>query len=73
MRRFTSKPLFLAGHSRGGAAVIWVANLLKRDAIEVDGMFLLDAVDRTASLKSVEKIPGNESSSLMHCATGRWP
>jgi hypothetical protein len=54
------QPLFLAGHSRGGAAVISVANLLKRDAIEVDGMFLFDAVDRTASRsKSVETIPRN--------------
>jgi Uncharacterized alpha/beta hydrolase domain (DUF2235) len=56
------QPLFLAGHSRGGAAVVWVANLLKRDAIEVDGMFLFDAVDRTTSprwLMSVDRIPAN--------------
>lgn len=56
---FNKQPLFLAGHSRGGAAVIRVAQLLKKDGRKVDGMFLFDAVDRTASKNEVQQIPRN--------------
>lgn len=51
--------LFLAGHSRGGAAAIFVAQALKSRGIEIDAMFLFDAVDRTLNFRSAEYIPGN--------------
>jgi hypothetical protein len=61
------QPLFLAGHSRGGAAVILVAQLLDYITEElsgnrasfIDGMFLFDAVDRTDDVMNVQKIPKN--------------
>lgn len=51
--------VFLAGFSRGGAAVIHAARLLKEDGIPIKGLFLYDAVDRSFSVKSVKSIPGN--------------
>jgi len=57
---FGKRMLFLAGHSRGGAAVILIAQALKKDKIFVDGLFLFDAVDRTDStLIAVQTIPRN--------------
>ena len=56
---FREQPLYLAGHSRGGAAVIHVAQLLKKAGYWVDAMFLFDAVDRTVSKKQVQLIPRN--------------
>lgn len=55
------QPLFLAGHSRGGAAVIRVAQWLKADGIPVEAMFLYDAVDRTVldPLVDVQVVPAN--------------
>ena len=43
----TAKPIFLAGHSRGGCAVIYIAQKLKEKGINVKAMFLFDAVART--------------------------
>ena len=40
------KRIFLAGYSRGGAAVVYTASLLALEGIAVDGLFLFDAVDR---------------------------
>ena len=40
------KRIFLAGYSRGGAAVVYAASLLALEGIPVDGLFLFDAVDR---------------------------
>jgi hypothetical protein len=57
--RLGREPLFLAGHSRGGAAVIRIAQLLKPNNIEVKAMFLFDAVDRTLSGTKVQLIPSN--------------
>lgn len=57
--RFGKEPLFLAGHSRGGAAVINVAQQLKAQGHVVNAMFLFDAVDRTLSKKDVQLIPRN--------------
>lgn len=57
--RLKTEPLFLAGHSRGGAAIIRVAQLLKTKRIPVKAMFLFDAVDRTLNGRSVEEIPCN--------------
>lgn len=51
--------LFLAGHSRGGAAAIFAAQALKPHGIEIDAMFLFDAVDRTVNFRSAQSIPGN--------------
>lgn len=51
--------LFLAGHSRGGAAAIFVAQALKKNNVEVEAMFLFDAVDRTVNFRSAETIPAN--------------
>lgn len=46
-----AKAVFLAGYSRGGAAVIEVAKWLKeRDGIPVECLILFDAVDRTDTL-----------------------
>ncbi len=46
----TAKPIFLAGHSRGGCAVIYIAQKLKEKGINVKAMFLFDAVERTVAL-----------------------
>jgi hypothetical protein len=51
--------IFLAGHSRGGAAVVRVAQILAAQDIEVEAMFLFDAVDRTVFLPDVQTVPGN--------------
>ncbi|NDR56308.1 alpha/beta hydrolase [Aliiruegeria sabulilitoris] len=42
--------VFLAGFSRGGMSAILASNLLGEKGIVVDGLFLLDAVNRTFSL-----------------------
>jgi pimeloyl-ACP methyl ester carboxylesterase len=59
--------LFLAGHSRGGAAVIYAAQDLRERGIDVDAMFLFDAVDRVFDwrrpLRKADEIPGN----VRHC------
>lgn len=39
--------IYLAGHSRGGCAVIYIAQKLKEKGINVKAMFLFDAVERT--------------------------
>ncbi len=51
--------IFLVGHSRGGAAAIYMAAELKKLRIPVAAMFLYDAVDRTLSFSNLDKIPGN--------------
>lgn len=57
-------PLFLAGHSRGGAAVIFAAHELNKRKIPVDAMFLFDAVNRTGNLfRDADTVPGN----VAHC------
>lgn len=58
-----SEKLFLAGHSRGGAAVIFAAKILKAHGIEIEAMFLFDAVDRTLNIRSANAIPEN----VRHC------
>lgn len=58
-RQAPRSPIFLAGHSRGGAAVVRVAQMLGEQGIVVDGMFLFDAVDRTIFLDSVQEVPKN--------------
>ena len=50
-------PLFMAGHSRGGAICIDAARQLKREQLSVECMLLLDAVDRSSCQASM--IPGN--------------
>lgn len=52
------KRIFLAGYSRGGAAVVKVCDLLQDRKIPVDGLFLFDAVDR-AVLITPNFIPKN--------------
>jgi pimeloyl-ACP methyl ester carboxylesterase len=42
-----AEPVYLAGHSRGGAAVIAAAQRVRR---KIAAMFLFDAVDRTVDL-----------------------
>lgn len=44
------EPVFLAGYSRGAATVVEVAARLQREGLEVEAMFLFDAVDRSARL-----------------------
>ncbi len=50
--------VFLAGYSRGGAAVIQAAHLLKAKKINVHGLFLFDAVDRSLTIDKTY-IPSN--------------
>jgi hypothetical protein len=50
-------PLFMAGHSRGGAICILAARHLKHENISIECMLLLDAVDRSGSHAAV--IPSN--------------
>jgi thioesterase domain-containing protein len=58
-RQKPKSKIFLIGYSRGGAAVVRVAQMLDRFEIPVEAMFLFDAVDRTIFLPSVETVPGN--------------
>ena len=56
------KQLVMAGHSRGGAAVIEAAyQLMERDGVQVDLMLLFDAVNMTSSpgLQRTHTLPGN--------------
>jgi hypothetical protein len=50
--------LFMTGYSRGGAIVIDTARLLARHNIQIEAMFLFDAVDRNPFLVGGE-IPSN--------------
>lgn len=50
--------VYLTGYSRGGAGVIAVASRLAEDGVNVDGMVLFDAVDRSLAIDSSE-IPRN--------------
>lgn len=55
-----AEALFLAGHSRGGAAVIFAAQELRRHKVAVEAMFLYDAVDRTFNnRRDADVVPGN--------------
>lgn len=49
-RNAGKKGVFLAGYSRGGAAVIEVAKWLKAENIPVDCLILFDPVDRTGQV-----------------------
>ena len=53
--------VFLTGFSRGGASCIYASHLLADDGIEVEGLFLFDAVDKTPwfLMKNNAVIPGN--------------
>lgn len=52
------KKVFLVGYSRGGAACIQAATWLNDLGLQVDAMFLFDAVDRDVIL-DCSRIPGN--------------
>jgi hypothetical protein len=54
-----SAPIYLAGHSRGGAAVIWAAKILDAANVSIKAMFLFDAVDRTTYNVDLTLIPKN--------------
>lgn len=47
-------PVVLAGHSRGGAAVIYLARKLQKDGIQVSAMVLFDAVRRALQKSPTE-------------------
>lgn len=51
--------IFLAGYSRGGAAVIDVCNRLYRMGIRVDCLMLYDAVDMSTRMTNVQMVPPN--------------
>ena len=51
-------PILLTGYSRGGAAVIAVAQQLKRRSVPVAAMMLFDAVDRAPTVET-RAIPNN--------------
>jgi hypothetical protein len=59
MRQSPKTPIRLVGYSRGGAAVVMVANMLAERDVAVDAMFLFDAVSRTTSFTDVDTVPGN--------------
>jgi len=52
--------LMLAGHSRGGCAVILAAKRLQAEGVKIAAMFLFDAVDmQGADMSLSREIPGN--------------
>ncbi len=57
-RRDPSVKLMAAGYSRGGSAVIMAAEMLQREGIKVDSMFLFDPVARHI-YKGGETVPDN--------------
>lgn len=57
-RQRGDKKVFLAGYSRGGAIAIDAAMLLARADIEVEAIFLFDAVNRSTELRA-SAIPDN--------------
>jgi hypothetical protein len=63
--RSDAAQVFLGGYSRGAAGIVHVAYLLEDMHIDVDGMFLFDAVDRSVhigdSLRAgnVDVVPAN--------------
>ena len=58
-RQRPKSSIFLVGHSRGGAALVRVAQMLDEKGVAVEAMFLFDAVDRALFMKSVETVPKN--------------
>jgi|WetSurSiteA1Bulk_404760.scaffolds.fasta_scaffold00107_2 hypothetical protein len=56
--RFANPPITLVGHSRGGAACIYVAHKLKTLKININAMLLFDAVDRALGFDA-DVIPSN--------------
>ena len=48
--RDDSRKLFLGGFSRGGAAIVVIANKLAKKGIPVQEMYIFDAVDRSGSM-----------------------
>jgi len=65
------EPLFLAGHSRGGAAVIYVAWQLKKSGHSVDALFLFDAVERSATRQNTPLRGGKISISYRRTSKSR--
>ena len=51
--------VFMAGYSRGGAAVIDACHRLQDKGIPVQGLLLFDAVDRSYTVERTETIPAN--------------
>ena len=58
-RKDPKEPIYLAGHSRGGAAVIRVAEKLGERQIKVKALFLFDAVNRSLDVTFDDHIPPN--------------
>jgi len=52
----SASPLFLAGHSRGGASVISIAFMLRDRNVDVEAMFLFDAVNRTQPVTAIRLV-----------------
>ena len=59
--RDDSRKLYLGGFSRGGAAIVAIANKLASKGIPVQEMFIFDAVDRSFTMDNAltAAIPGN--------------
>lgn len=51
--------IFLVGYSRGGSECVFLAHLLQRAGLQVEAMFLFDAVNMTVDLRQYKKIPSN--------------
>jgi hypothetical protein len=51
--------IFLVGYSRGGSECVFLAHLLQRAGLQVEAMFLFDAVNMTFDLAPYRKIPSN--------------
>lgn len=50
--------IYLIGYSRGGAAVLKIAQMLARQDIPVTAMFLFDAVDQS-TIRGLDSVPAN--------------
>jgi hypothetical protein len=57
--RIKNYRIFLVGYSRGGSECVFLANLLQRAGLQVEAMFLFDAVNMTIDLAQYKKVPSN--------------
>jgi dienelactone hydrolase len=70
-RRNSGDSVMLAGHSRGGCAVILAAKRLQALNIDVSAMFLFDAVDIQASDPSLSRTVPSNVAFVAHARSAR--
>lgn len=60
VRQSPLTPIVLVGYSRGGAAALIVANMLREKNVDISSMFIFDAVERTRKSKfNLDVVPNN--------------